>query len=803
MDLYPLPPRLRTLEDALAQAAPATLPALSLELAWGLRQRDSRRALALLQSLHSAAAPQAGGMAARASLIEAEILALRGEFDAAEIALAAARAGFAAADDPLGLGDTALTEMQLALPKGQLARCAQAQELAADCYAQAGDATRQQLAQAWITLRLAYGDLAAAQQRLDQAPPAADAHPALKALHLSAQGVVAHAREPARAALHLEQACLLAEEAGLLAHAISSAGNAGAALDSLGELDLAAQWYDWAAHRARAGGWPSAIGISLTRLGSLQRMLGQLAQSRSVLEEALAVYAGTPAGPNKAAAHYYLGLTLAAQGEPQAAAAALAEAAALFRQVKTLPNLAGALMLQARSLAEAGAADAARDALAEAQALCEQAELFKAGVDLHETRAELHRRGLLPGGAAAERAELEAALALGQRVEGWQPSLPLLRALSQACEADGDTAQALARARQALQAQEREALKKAADRAALLQARHARERDQAELEHQRERLAQLDRHARELALLGEIGRALTASLARDGIAALLAQRLPELLPGLTRVRLCTEPPADERTALPLRSGLRHHGWLSLSPPPPVSPLLEGLLAYLAVALDNAHAHAELEQARRALEAQSLTDPLTGLHNRRYLQQQIGADIAASLRHHEARSRRPEAPLDEADLIFLLVDVDHFKRVNDQHGHAAGDTVLVQMRERLRAVLRETDHLVRWGGEEFLVVARATTRERAAGLAERLRASVAAHPFVLPEGQALACSCSVGYACFPWQPAQPRALDWAAVVERADQALYAAKRNGRNAWVGLAPQGAALQVSSNLAAVALD
>jgi len=105
-------------------------------------------------------------------------------------------------------------------------------------------------------------------------------------------------------------------------------------------------------------------------------------------------------------------------------------------------------------------------------------------------------------------------------------------------------------------------------------------------------------------------------------------------------------------------------------------------------------------------------------------------------------------------------------------------------------MRESDDVVRWGGEEFLAVAHDTDRRRADELAERLRASVADAPFRLPDGRLLAMSCSIGHACWPFLPQQPQALDWLAVVNVADVGLLTAKRLGRNAWVGLQATAAA-------------
>jgi diguanylate cyclase (GGDEF)-like protein len=226
-----------------------------------------------------------------------------------------------------------------------------------------------------------------------------------------------------------------------------------------------------------------------------------------------------------------------------------------------------------------------------------------------------------------------------------------------------------------------------------------------------------------------------------------------------------------------------------------------LCAYGAIALDNASAYRqvaatqeqlleknlELEQAYKALEEVSLTDQLTGLRNRRFFLQNVDADVALSLRGYDAGLHREltECDLQAAkDLVFFMVDLDHFKEVNDRYGHAAGDSILVQMQERLREVFRESDYVIRWGGEEFLVLARATHRDEAPGVAERMRRAVAERDFELPDGVRLSKTCSIGFACFPFLPTQPRLLSWSQVVELADQGLYIAKRSGRNGWAAL-------------------
>lgn len=212
---------------------------------------------------------------------------------------------------------------------------------------------------------------------------------------------------------------------------------------------------------------------------------------------------------------------------------------------------------------------------------------------------------------------------------------------------------------------------------------------------------------------------------------------------------------------------------------------------LALELKVQQRTAELEAMSQALQRQtvalqeaSLSDPLTGLRNRRFLSQHIETDTALTYRLHEARPPESPATPQDTDLIFFMVDLDHFKAVNDEHGHSAGDAVLVQTGQRLRQVFRDTDYLVRWGGEEFLIVSRATTRAHAPELAERARAMIADQPFELPDGQRLHKTCSVGFAGFPLCEQHPRALDWSAVIDVADGALYMAKRAGRNRWFGV-------------------
>jgi len=189
---------------------------------------------------------------------------------------------------------------------------------------------------------------------------------------------------------------------------------------------------------------------------------------------------------------------------------------------------------------------------------------------------------------------------------------------------------------------------------------------------------------------------------------------------------------------------------------------------------------DLAAAYQRIEEASLTDPLTGLRNRRFLEQAIQADLELCARRH-----RQQPPEPASDLMLLMLDLDHFKQVNDVYGHAAGDAVLTQTARVLTACMRASDYVVRWGGEEFLLVARFVDRAQGALLAEKIRQAVADHPFALPDGSVLRKTVSIGYAAYPFVPGLPGAVTLESLQRIADTALYAAKRSWRDAWVGVA------------------
>ena len=206
----------------------------------------------------------------------------------------------------------------------------------------------------------------------------------------------------------------------------------------------------------------------------------------------------------------------------------------------------------------------------------------------------------------------------------------------------------------------------------------------------------------------------------------------------------------------------------------------------------AQRHQDLERVNLELAQASITDALTGLANRRFLNEYLEKEVALLHRRYNQVGDGPITP-EQLDLAFMMIDLDHFKAINDSAGHAAGDAVLRQVRDLLKSVSRSTDIIVRWGGDELLLVVRDLGGDRLAELAERIRSQVSQHVFEIGEGRVVRTTCSVGFACYPFFRDQLDALSWEQVISVADRALYVAKASGRNAWVGFHAGVAALPI----------
>jgi diguanylate cyclase (GGDEF)-like protein len=174
----------------------------------------------------------------------------------------------------------------------------------------------------------------------------------------------------------------------------------------------------------------------------------------------------------------------------------------------------------------------------------------------------------------------------------------------------------------------------------------------------------------------------------------------------------------------------------------------------------------LATSNEQLKLQSERDPLTGLANRRHFQ--------AVMREVSADGKLAGAA--------YLIDIDHFKRINDRLGHASGDAVLIEVARRLRETLRADDLIVRWGGEEFLVVARTPAGEQVEALARRMLAALNQRPVATGNGS-VAVTASIGFATFPIGPRGLR-VAWERAINLVDTAMYLAKAHGRNRAYGV-------------------
>ncbi len=193
---------------------------------------------------------------------------------------------------------------------------------------------------------------------------------------------------------------------------------------------------------------------------------------------------------------------------------------------------------------------------------------------------------------------------------------------------------------------------------------------------------------------------------------------------------------------------------------PVHPkeLAARVRALLRLKLKQDQIYAEYKR----LSELSLTDPLTGAYNRRALDTFLKARLSESARH-------------QVPVSCVMFDLDHFKEVNDTHGHDTGDVVLREISELIRALFRQEDALIRYGGEEFLVILLHTSKDGAKVFSERLRRKVAEHIFK-PDSAKIRITLSGGVAAHPDDPETGRPEQ---MIKLADERLYRAKSAGRN------------------------
>lgn len=222
-------------------------------------------------------------------------------------------------------------------------------------------------------------------------------------------------------------------------------------------------------------------------------------------------------------------------------------------------------------------------------------------------------------------------------------------------------------------------------------------------------------------------------------------------------------------------------------------ILKILVSQISISIENAQLYEKLEEkvAERTkqlelvndeLKELALHDPLTKLHNRRYVYEYVNLVsenfIKAKNAVHLNKQKRDQS-VENNVLGVYLVDIDHFKKVNDVYGHKTGDKVLILVAESLRNLIRGDDFIIRWGGEEFLIILNKTKVEYLKVFAEKILKCIAEITIKLPNNKLISKTCSVGFTNLPFESHMPNLINLEQTINIADVALYKAKNAGRN------------------------
>jgi diguanylate cyclase (GGDEF)-like protein len=196
---------------------------------------------------------------------------------------------------------------------------------------------------------------------------------------------------------------------------------------------------------------------------------------------------------------------------------------------------------------------------------------------------------------------------------------------------------------------------------------------------------------------------------------------------------------------------------------------------------------DLQDLNEKFRESSMSDSLTGLRNRRYLYEFLETETALLDRSYADghANKMQSAAVDlQPGLFFMMIDLDGFKVINDDFGHHAGDKALLQVCEILRKCARKSDTIIRWGGDEFLLVGQCGGSMGAEKLAERVRFEIQHHQYQLGSGHIGKLSASIGLSLYPFVPAEPSMVSWEQSIDIADQASYLAKQTKKDAWVAI-------------------
>jgi diguanylate cyclase (GGDEF)-like protein len=762
--------------------------------------------------------------AARLMLIRGEADWLFARLPSALDLAARALQEFSEIDDVAGCADAHWLQAMLAIDQGNRPlRDAELQAMADT--ARNHDPDRTDVAEAALAFNATFSDPVAAKERWGSrfGQGKAGLHPAAGCWAEDFLGQYGNLTSNfAQAVRHFVEVHALALASGQMRRAIIAATNTGAALVNLSDFHTALEWTQRGLAIARRTGWPGSIAISLQQTAATLRQLQRLDAAREMLREALELMVPLAASRNYAITLWFLGEV---ELDSKDFASALTTYQSMTERADALgqPDLQSyARCGQARALGILGQPQQALAAAMAAQELGKdspghQIEVLKLLADIHAA----HVLEAPPGVTAASVPlhYLQQALDVSATIEGLTIPADLLEAVAREYARVGHYQQAYAYSQQALAARQKTHHQEASNRAVAMQITHETERARAEAEHQRKAAQTHAERLETLEQLGAIGREITRNLDLAALFSALDTHVHALLDATAVIIYRVTPdgqaltmafgveagqplaPQDIRMDDPDRHAARcaREGQeivthiapgldiavagtletLSLMYAPllvadrvmgvmtiqSVKPqayaerevaLFRTLCAYGAIALANAEAQEQLVEKNRQLEIVSISDRLTGLYNRLRLDQ--------VLEEEQARSDRTGAALS----VILMV-LDHFKLVNDTHGHQVGDQVLVAVARLLRSGSREIDIVGRWGGEEFLVVCRDTALDGAVVLAEKLRGLIAQHPFA-----------RVGHKTGSFGVASRRQQESSdALISRVDAALYDAKNAGRN------------------------
>jgi len=787
--------------------------------------------------VHTMGAARAARLQARTALVRAELAWLRGQIVEAHRLLESAAATFAACGDNIGAGDACMLRSRLAHDEGMPVQQARALASARLAYRAAGDSRRMAIVDAWEAVDASFHGqewLVRALAERDAAPQV-DRGSAITGLWLFVAAQVAFSRgDYATASVQFESASQKLGDGGLVRQSISAAVNGGAAFGNLNDFDSQALVVERALGIAGRYGWPHTMATCCYSLGDVYQALGRLDDAKAAFQRASAHIGCAPKSRAFVAVHSYLGEICNRTGDAEGARTALTkalEAAEAGGHTTLRPRILVGLA------ASESASGNPQEALRIASNVLARSESKDLVTERHAllalSRIYLEHPSLPDDGDGTRSPALRHLDRLWARLaesSEWEPDDEILSVFARACEQAGDLKGALHYERWRVRTLSAVTIQRANQRTSAMQARHEVRLAKMELDHQRamnaveanrldtvERLAIAGREITQSLDLAQVFASITAHanaiLAADGLCIWLLQG-NQLVPacivddgkavaGRTvalddptsncaraareRVEILLDREEGEaserhipgtrpgRSALfaPLASAGNLLGVLSVQSVAPRAygelerHVFRSLVSYCAVAINNAvnfhmvkTTNEQMAQVHAELEAAAWQDVLTGVANRRHLMQWSAVELG----------KQPHAA---QTMGVLLLDIDHFKAVNDRYGHAAGDEALRAVALALRNSVRPGDVVARYGGEEFAVLLPGTDASGALAIAERVRTSIGATA-VHHEDRHFFVTASVGVASVV---RGELAID--AALDRADQALYRAKSGGRN------------------------